>query len=147
MVINISKEVSKENKTGAFVCLVGIDGSGKTSNTIALCKNLSSNGIKCSYVRPRYALLDYVPSILRKRIIKKQTLTPRSKCAALETSGPKAKKSKAELMFLTFYGLLTYYLCLKPLARERVLVADRYFYDWFYNGMGQSSLFFGQIAS
>jgi thymidylate kinase len=129
-------------KNGVWVCFIGIDGSGKTSHALALCKELSRKNINYAYVRSRYALLRYIPSILKRRINENGALSPRR--MTISSGNRKASSSKGILkgpltVMLFAYAFLTYLLCIKPLLRNSIVVCDRYFFDLFYNLWGTSS--------
>jgi thymidylate kinase len=130
-------------KNGVLICFVGIDGSGKTSHALALHKEFSNRNINSVYVRPRYALLRFVPSVLRRRVQLDSSFSPR--LITISSGNRKALKIrrflKVPLTAMLFaYAFLTYFLCIRPLLRNSIVVCDRYFFDLFYNLWGDSSL-------
>lgn len=60
-------------KTNLFICIIGIDGSGKTTLAKEISESYSKKGILLSYVYNRYLPLLMKPIILfgKKTVLKK----------------------------------------------------------------------------
>jgi len=135
----------KEQKNSAFICFIGIDGSGKTTHALALCRELSGKGINCAYVRPRYAPLRFIPSALRKWINAHIHISPKNIRIGCKTRKSYNSQSVGILKFpltISFfiYALITYFLSIRPLLHKSMVICDRYFFDWLYNLWGNTSM-------
>jgi len=142
-----------ELKNGMCVCFIGIDGSGKTSQAISLSKNLSKIGIESLYVRPEYLLVKCLPQALirwvsrhvfgiSKKIIRKPE-RPVERQA--DDVGLNIIKFTLTLAFL-IYVWLAYILMVRSQLSKRVLICDRYFYDWIYYLDKNRSTFLMQLV-
>jgi len=129
-----------------FICFIGIDGCGKTTHALALCRELSGKGNKCVHIRSRYALLRFAPLVLRRWIDKH--LSPRKITISYRTQKTHKARSmdifKIPLtLFLLTYAFFTYFLCIRPHLRGSTVVvcdSDGYFFDWFYNLWGSTAV-------
>jgi thymidylate kinase len=128
-----------------FICLIGIDGSGKTAHARSLAKELSKIGVNCVHISPRSSLLQYMPVILRNWIDKHAHLGPRNltlpRLGVKESAGSRSiilLKMSICLIFI-IYAFLTYLITIRPHLGKYVVVSDRYFYDLFYNLWGRKS--------
>lgn len=119
-----------------FICFIGIDGTGKTTQAHRLCNMLRANGTACVYIRPRYELAKRVFSKMRPQAY--DNIGPRK---TLSSGEPVSNLLKV-LLTLPFaaYLLATYYTVVKPLTAKQIVVADRYFFDWFHNSLGKCSI-------
>lgn len=137
------ESVSSELKNGALICFIGIDGSGKTIHSLNLCKELLMKRVKCVYIRPRYAPIKFIPSVLRRWMSKHIHMSPRLLTIPSEDHRPyksgRALRIPLTLSFL-MYTFLTYLLIIKPQLDRNIIVCDRYFFDWFYNLWGKASV-------
>ena len=122
------------NKKNKFICLIGIDGSGKTTQSILLCNRYNNVGRKCVYIRPRYEILKYLPSSLKKIFLRylnvRSTLVKESSNYSIE------QKSIKKILFyniLLLYVKASYNLFIKKYLKTGMVISDRYFFDWFQN--------------
>ena len=133
----------RKQKSGTMICFVGIDGSGKTTHALALCRELSAKGINCMYVRPRYALLRFLPSIFREWGDKHTYISPRNIMIPSEIQKTRKVSRYVRIfkipltLFFLIYASFTYFLDIRPLLSEFIIVCDRYFFDWLYNLWGK----------
>ena len=142
--------LNKKNE-GAFICFIGIDGSGKTTHAHYLSQELAKNGINVFYIRPRYKLIQAFPLWLNTSIKKYINIRP---LLIKHVTGTKKldnlwKNSfllkRLLSFFLLIYAFTTYLLMIKPYLRKSYLVCDRYFYDWFYDKRQAWSIYIARI--
>ena len=132
-----------------MVCLIGLDGSGKTRHALTLQKVLKRKGFQCALVTPRSALIKHMPSLIRRWIDQHGHLSPRNLTAFSNKRPSLLHHLKAFPLNLVLslcyigYGLATYLVCIKPYLREKrtIVILDRYFYDSFYNLWGHLSVY------
>lgn len=131
----------KKTKGEAFICFVGIDGSGKTTHTLNLKKHLLARGYRCVYLRPRYELIRSVSRYASERIgISEIILSPRMRKMNFWVNTSLIILKIPLILLFLMYAFLTYFVIIKPRLREFVVVCDRYFFDWFYKICGKGSL-------
>jgi len=134
----------KMRRKGALIFFIGIDGSGKTAHALTLCKELSEKRIRCTYVRPRYALFRLIPSVLREWVDRRPHISPRNITISCKTQKSSNGRSIGVLKILItipllVYAFITYFLTIRPLLDEFIVICDRFFFDWFYNMWGNVS--------
>ena len=117
------------------MAIEGIDGCGKTTQAKMLVDRLKKNGYETTYVQPIYFLLD----LIRVREKNRNSVSPR-KARVSEISN-----KKLSIMRRAFMGLLGYpyalatYIFMKFTSRNKILVCDRYFYQFFFDLFGELS--------
>lgn len=120
-----------------IIAIEGVDGSGKTTQALMLVEKLREEGFPVEYVRPTYFLMDNVLKIRFSNNI----YSPRKK----RTGMIKERKylfssTKAFFIALSGYGyVFLNYLSMKFIGRKKILVCDRYFYQFFYDLLGRFS--------
>jgi dTMP kinase len=123
------------------VCFIGIDGSGKTSHALSLYQNLTQLGIVAHRVRPEYLVMRYMPHFFLNWMSKNVFSRSKAKINGSEESSNDGRYvssifSKARHSILNS-GLLLYSwltnLVLVGLRNNKVIIFDRYFYDWVFN--------------
>lgn len=123
-----------KNKNNKFICLVGIDGSGKTTQSILLCNRFNSIGKKSIYIRPRYEILKYFPLLLKNIFLR--FLSIRNSLVKESTNHHSEKYSIKKILFyyiLLLYVKITYNLFIRTYLKKHMVISDRYFFDWFQN--------------
>lgn len=122
-----------EQTSRAVVCFIGIDGSGKTTHALNLCKELLVRGIQSVYVRPEYTLTRCVPPILRRYTLKYAPGSP-DRCVSPGARGREGlRRAIIELVLSSaiFVDIfITYFLKIRIIPKEFIVVCDRYFFDW-----------------
>lgn len=118
------------------MAIEGVDGSGKTTQAEMLVDRLKENGYETLYVRPIYVLLD----LIRVREKDKNSVSPR-KARVPEISNKKLSIMRRALMGLVGYpyALATYLFMKLYLSRNKAVVCDRYFYQFFFDLFGSWS--------
>jgi len=123
------------------IAIIGIDGSGKTTQSKLLVKRLKKKGISVVYVRPVYFILEKIPFPIREKITNSLFLSPRiSKTLRYKKSkkikGEK-KTSSLKKIFLYLFGYLYVYItCLYLhliLGKNKFIICDRYFIQFLYD--------------
>lgn len=117
------------------VAVVGIDGCGKTTQAKMLVDRLKKNGYETTYVRPVYTLID----LIRLRDENKNLVSPR-RARVSEISNKKLSVMQRPLtgLFGYLYALVTY-IFMKFHYRNKIMVCDRYFYQFFFDLFGEFS--------
>jgi len=124
------------------ICFIGVDGSGKTTCAINLCKELVSKGFDCRYVHQTYTLINCTPSIVRASIGKK--ILPLNEpnvgtYKALPNRGVTLKITITLWLFVALIDSLAGYLIkIRPLIRKSMVISDRYFYQHIISNLNAS---------
>ena len=112
-----------------IVAIEGVDGCGKTTQAKMLVDRLKKNGHETMYVRPIYIILN----LIRVKGRNTNSISPR-KARVLGVS----RKSPHSIIQRTLIGLLGYLYALTTyifmkfyLGGNRIVVCDRYFYQFF----------------
>ena len=118
-----------------FICIIGIDGSGKTSHAKALAKSLKQKGLPCKYVWARWTpqFLKPIQFVLNKFYFKSKSV--------YTSNYEEYTKEKRKIIGNHVLGLIWQYLVLLdyffqylfkirlPLLFRQIIVCDRYIYD------------------
>jgi thymidylate kinase len=114
------------------VAIEGIDGCGKTTQARMLVDRLKMNGYETTCVRPVYVLLN----LMRLRVRDKNSVSPR-KTRVYETPNKNpAIIQRAFMGLLGYLYALATYIFLKVYCRNKIVVCDRYFYQFFFDLFG-----------
>ena len=114
------------------MAIEGIDGCGKTTQAKRLVDRLKKNGDKAKYVRPVYVLLDLIHFGKEDE----NSVSPRR---ARVSEIPNKKLSvlrKAFMGLVGYFYALTTYMFMKFTSRNKIVVCDRYFYQFFFDLFG-----------
>ena len=115
------------------MAIEGVDGSGKTTQAKMLVDRLKRGGYETAYVRPIYILLN----LIRLREEDKNSVSPRRARVS------KISDKKLSIMRRALMGLLGYpyalvtYIFMKFMSRNKIIVCDRYFYQFFFDLFGK----------
>ena len=114
------------------MAIEGVDGSGKTTQAKMLGDRLKKNGYETTYVRPIYVLLNLV----HLGGGDKNSVSPRR----TRVSNKKSSIMQRALMGLFGYPYsLVTYISMKLMSRNKIIVCDRYFYQFFFDLFGDWS--------
>ena len=126
---------------GAIVCIDGIDGSGKTTHSLALVRYLRAKGLKAIYLKPLYLGFKEGAS---KRGSRGSLLLRLHKLKGVlsRRSGPSSLLVKGLLTIaVVIYAFFVRTLVLARYKRSGyIIVCDRYFYYWTFVIWGTSAL-------
>ena len=117
------------------MAIEGVDGCGKTTQAKMLVDRLKKDGYEAISVRPVYVLLN----LIRLREKDKNSVSPR-RAHVSEISNEKLSIMRRALMGLLgyFYARITY-IFMKFQCRKKIVVCDRYFYQFFFDLFGDWS--------
>jgi glycosyltransferase involved in cell wall biosynthesis/thymidylate kinase len=124
-------------KKRALICLLGVDGTGKTTAATKLCRRLEKDGFNCTYLSLNYSLFKFIPTRLHRTM--GRPLVPIVEAKTGKSSpGSETSQVKRTTMFLLCLALLLrladsligYFARVRPAARRSIVVHDRYFYDY-----------------
>ena len=123
------------------MAIEGIDGCGKTTQAKMLVDRLKKEGYKAMYVQPVFVLLNI---LARSKGNDVAPISPRKIRTSKMSDSDKHGKSfffKKLLMGLLGYpyALVTYLLMNFHLSRNKLVVCDRYFYQFFFDLFGDFS--------
>ncbi|MDY6864480.1 MAG: hypothetical protein SVY15_00705 [Halobacteriota archaeon] len=112
-----------------IVTIEGVDGSGKTTQATMLVERLLGEGHNAVYIRPIFVLLG-----LFRREESPISVSPR-KNRTKDDSG----KSSVIFGVLGYFYALVSYVVIRFQSRNKIVVCDRYFYQFFYDLFESSS--------
>lgn len=117
------------------MAIEGVDGCGKTTQAKMLVNRLKKDGYEAIYVRPVYFLLD----LIRSGEKDKKSVSPR-RARVSEMPNKKLSIMRRALMGLLgyFYALITY-IFMKFQCKNKIIVCDRYFYQYLFDLFGNWS--------
>ncbi len=114
------------------MAIEGIDGSGKTTQAKILVDRLNKIGSPSVYVSPVFVLLNFF------KIAKKDgasRFSPRKSRTKHTDYSSNSKKKSTKSMLGYFWAYLSYAF-IKVRYRNKIVVCDRYFYQFFYDLFG-----------
>lgn len=123
------------------MAIEGIDGSGKTTQAKILVDRLKKEGHKAMYVQPVFILLNI---LTRSKGNDVAPISPRKiRTSKMSDSDKHGKRYFPKKMFMGLFGYpyaLASYLFIKfYLSRNKIVVCDRYFYQFFFDLFGNWS--------
>ena len=117
------------------MAIEGIDGCGKTTQAKMLVDRLKKNGYEVAYVRPVYVLLD----LIHLGEEDKNSISPRRACVSESSNKKLSIMRRAFIGLLGYLYALTTYMFMKFHYRNKIVVCDRYFYQFFFDLFGDWS--------
>ena len=125
-----------------IVAFEGVDGSGKTTQAKMLVNRLRKQGYRVAYVQPVSMLLSTLTHFKVNNI---SAISPRKARVSPELNsnqcGWLSLIRKQFMKLLGYFYALTAYLSIRlHIGKKRVVVCDRYFYQFFFDLYGESSL-------
>lgn len=136
------KESAKMNSK-LIVAIIGPDGSGKSTQATLLVERLNEKGYPAVYVRPIYLFYNIIASICNTNFVQ---ISPRRNCTENKEKNKNNILSKMEKVLLKIFGypyaLGTYAYMKFILANNKIIVCDRFFYQFLYDIYENWSKFF-----
>ena len=125
-----------------IIAIIGIDGSGKTTQARLLIQRLKESGIPAKYIRPDYVLVELLSSI--KLPVDRFLPSPRQERTGVRADSTQKKKNRRLPGFIMgiscyIYAWISYVIVAFYSRGKRVVVGDRYFYQLFYDVYGANS--------
>lgn len=119
----------------------GVDGCGKTTQAKMLVERLREGGYKAMYVQPIFILLNI---LTRSKGNDVAMISPRkTRTSQMSNSDKHGKRVLAKKFFMCLLGYpyaLTTYIFMKICScRNKIVVCDRYFYQFFFDLFGDWS--------
>ncbi len=121
----------------SIIAIIGPDGCGKTTQARVLVDRLNREGYKAIYVNPNYFLIN---SMFRTKLHNIFFSPRRNRTNSLKSSRNIIAKARSLLSALLcyLYALLSRgYMAF--VAKHKIIVCDRYFYQFFYDLFGDLS--------
>jgi len=121
----------------SIIAIIGPDGCGKTTQARLLVDRLNREGYKAIYVNPNYFLIN---SMFRTKLHNIFFSPRRNRTNSLKSSRNIIAKARSLLSALLcyLYALLSRgYMAF--VAKHKIIVCDRYFYQFFYDLFGDLS--------
>jgi len=123
------------------VAIEGIDGSGKTTQAKMLVDRLKKGSYEALYVQPVFLLLNI---LTRSKGNDVTPISPRkNRTSKMSNSDKHRKRFFSKKLFMTLlgypYALATYLFIKFYLGRNKIVVCDRYFYQFFFDLFGNRS--------
>ena len=120
------------------MAIEGIDGCGKTTQAKMLVDRLKNEGCKAVYVQPVFMLLNI---LTRSKGNDVTLISPRKTRTSQMNNFDKHRKTfLSEKLFMSLlgypYALATYIFMKVHLSRNKIVVCDRYFYQFFFDLFG-----------
>lgn len=126
----------KRNKRTVF-CLLGVDGSGKTTTANGVLQKLRDDGYRCRSLTLDYFFLRLIPTSLRRVANKSLIPVAKMKLAEDKVTIPhkQIKKTSLPLLWVTLLlylidSLAAYWFRVKLGSRGNIVIYDRYYYDY-----------------
>ncbi|GEM_PF-2414359 len=131
----------------ALVAVIGIDGSGKTTQCRLLADRLAANGIEAVCVRPAYFLIDSFSRLSRNKFRKNLSISPRklSTSSVGRSSNRNISNIIRKVCLLlpgVSYAILTCIYLKLFMSRNGVIICDRYFIQFLYDLLGRNAKIF-----
>jgi thymidylate kinase len=117
-----------------IVAIEGVDGSGKTTQARLLVNRLIDNGYDAIYIRPIFLLVNTISKLFFNNNL--ASVSPRRS----RTSKTNQSNTHLDIVFLPLayiYASVTY-IFIRTIYRKKVVVCDRYFYQFFYDLCGSN---------
>ena len=123
------------------MAIEGVDGCGKTTQAKMLVDRLENEGYKAVYVQPIFMLLNI---LTRSKGNDVAPISPRkTRTSQMSNSDKHGKRLFSKKLFMGLlgypYALVTYLLMKVYLSRNKLVVCDRYFYQFFFDLFGDWS--------
>ena len=123
------------------MAIEGVDGCGKTTQAKMLVDRLENEGYKAVYVQPIFILLNI---LTRSKGNDVAPISPRkTRTSQMSNSDKHGKRLFSKKLFMGLlgypYALVTYLLMKVYLSRNKLVVCDRYFYQFFFDLFGDWS--------
>jgi thymidylate kinase len=131
-----------------IIAIIGIDGCGKTTQAKLLVQRLNKEGYEAEYIRPIYILLNTLSFGTRIKNEKISfPISPRKSSTTQKYSLRKNDKFSLRSILLGLllgpigylYALISYLFINLCLGRNKIIVCDRFFYQFFFDLFGTSS--------
>ncbi|MBI4287992.1 MAG: hypothetical protein HY671_06160 [Chloroflexi bacterium] len=122
-----------------IIAIIGIDGSGKTTQARLLTQRLTEAGLAARYIRPDYVLVELLSRL--KLPLDRLLPSPRQRRAGPQSDSP-IDQSKRNVTGLVmgiagfFYVWMSYLVLAWYGLGGKTAVCDRYFYQFFYDLYG-----------
>ena len=124
-----------------IVAIEGVDGCGKTTQAKMLVDRLKKEGYEAMYVQPIFILLNI---LTRSKNNDVAPISPRkARTSQMSNSDKHGKTFLSKKLFMGLlgypYALATYLFMKFYLSRNKIVVCDRYFYQFFFDLFGNWS--------
>ena len=123
------------------MAIEGVDGCGKTTQAKMLVDRLKKEGYEAMYVQPIFILLNI---LTRSKNNDVAPISPRkARTSQMSNSDKHGKTFLSKKLFMGLlgypYALATYLFMKFYLSRNKIVVCDRYFYQFFFDLFGNWS--------
>lgn len=126
----------KKRTNRLLICIIGIDGSGKTTGAINLQEQMKEKSFDCVYIHHRSPMINLIKSVAGNRIRKYASPMQNRDMSPLKTSTDRVdKKLKTTIGFFIIFAdtIIERLMEIRFSLRQSIVIHDRYFYDHLVN--------------
>jgi thymidylate kinase len=130
----------KNRTSRLLICIIGVDGSGKTTCAINLKEQLKNKGFDCLYTHHSSPMINLIKSVAGDRIRKYVSPMQNGGVSPLKTStGSVGKRLKTIIGFFIVFAdtIIERLMKIRFSLRQPIVIHDRYFYDHLVNYLGE----------
>lgn len=125
------------------LAIVGIDGSGKSTQAKMLTNRLNESGYNAVYVRPTFLFVNILTRYKYNSFVPISPRLSRTSLSSKKRTGTILSHIKKFVLCLFGYpyALISYIIMNLYFGKNKILVCDRYFYQFFFDIFGELSVY------
>lgn len=125
------------------LAIIGMDGSGKSTQAKILTSRLNENGYDAVYVRPTFLFANILTGSKHNNFTSISPRLNRTSLFSKKRAGTPLQHIKKFILYLFGYpyALISYIIMNIYFGKNKILVCDRYFYQYFFDIFGKLSIY------